>query len=117
MEDDVALSAWSPKYRDVVTPVKAGARNLAFCMTLRPEEWRSCPFAPFPKRRGQEIFLVQGYPNSAKSWAGALCYDIQSVLLMNPIITLTTDFGTCDGFVAEMKGKILGINPHRGSWM
>ncbi len=55
---------------------------------------------------------MQGYPNSAKSWAGALCYDIQSVLLMNPIITLTTDFGTCDGFVAQMKGKILGINPH-----
>ncbi len=31
---------------------------------------------------------------------------------MNPIITLTTDFGTCDGFVAQMKGKILGISPH-----
>jgi S-adenosyl-L-methionine hydrolase (adenosine-forming) len=31
---------------------------------------------------------------------------------MYPIITLTTDFGTCDGFVAQMKGKILGINPH-----
>jgi S-adenosyl-L-methionine hydrolase (adenosine-forming) len=31
---------------------------------------------------------------------------------MDPIVTLTTDFGTCDGFVAQMKGKILGINPH-----
>lgn len=30
---------------------------------------------------------------------------------MNPIITLTTDFGTRDGFVAQMKGVILGLNP------
>ncbi len=28
-----------------------------------------------------------------------------------PIITLTTDFGCADGFVAAMKGVILGINP------
>jgi S-adenosyl-L-methionine hydrolase (adenosine-forming) len=27
------------------------------------------------------------------------------------VITLTTDFGTRDGFVAQMKGVILGINP------
>jgi S-adenosyl-L-methionine hydrolase (adenosine-forming) len=27
------------------------------------------------------------------------------------LITLTTDFGTRDGFVAQMKGVILGINP------
>lgn len=31
---------------------------------------------------------------------------------MRPIITLTTDFGTRDGFVGVMKGVILGINPH-----
>ncbi len=30
---------------------------------------------------------------------------------MNRIITLTTDFGTRDGFVAAMKGVILSINP------
>jgi S-adenosyl-L-methionine hydrolase (adenosine-forming) len=30
---------------------------------------------------------------------------------MCPIITLTTDFGTRDGYVAQMKGVILGINP------
>jgi len=30
---------------------------------------------------------------------------------MNPIIALTTDFGTQDGFVGQMKGVILGINP------
>lgn len=30
---------------------------------------------------------------------------------MNAIITLTTDFGTSDGYVAAMKGVILGINP------
>lgn len=28
-----------------------------------------------------------------------------------PIITLTTDFGTRDSYVAQMKGVILGINP------
>lgn len=30
---------------------------------------------------------------------------------MNSIITLTTDFGTRDGFVGQMKGVIMGINP------
>jgi S-adenosylmethionine hydrolase len=30
---------------------------------------------------------------------------------MSAIITLTTDFGLCDAYVAEMKGVILGINP------
>ncbi|MEE8318972.1 MAG: SAM-dependent chlorinase/fluorinase [Dehalococcoidales bacterium] len=30
---------------------------------------------------------------------------------MSGIITLTTDFGTADGYVAAMKGVILGINP------
>lgn len=30
---------------------------------------------------------------------------------MNPIITFTTDFGTRDGYVGQMKGVILGINP------
>lgn len=30
---------------------------------------------------------------------------------MQSTITLTTDFGTRDGFVAQMKGVILGINP------
>lgn len=30
---------------------------------------------------------------------------------MPPIITLTSDFGTRDGFTAQMKGVILGINP------
>jgi hypothetical protein len=29
-----------------------------------------------------------------------------------PIITLTTDFGLADGYVAAMKGVILGIAPH-----
>ncbi len=29
-----------------------------------------------------------------------------------PIITLTTDFGLDDSYVAEVKGVILGINPH-----
>lgn len=31
---------------------------------------------------------------------------------MNPLITLTTDFGLSDGFVGAMKGVILSINPH-----
>jgi S-adenosyl-L-methionine hydrolase (adenosine-forming) len=30
---------------------------------------------------------------------------------MSPLITLTTDFGTRDGYVAQMKGVLLGINP------
>lgn len=30
----------------------------------------------------------------------------------NGIITLLTDFGSCDGYVAIMKGVILGIAPH-----
>ncbi|HXX59515.1 MAG TPA: SAM-dependent chlorinase/fluorinase, partial [Dehalococcoidales bacterium] len=30
---------------------------------------------------------------------------------MGKIITLTTDFGLCDAYVAEMKGVILGIDP------
>jgi S-adenosylmethionine hydrolase len=30
---------------------------------------------------------------------------------MNPVITLTTDFGTDEPYVAVMKGVILGINP------
>jgi S-adenosylmethionine hydrolase len=30
---------------------------------------------------------------------------------MAPIITLTTDFGTADGYVASMKGVILRLNP------
>ena len=30
---------------------------------------------------------------------------------MGAIITLTTDFGTADGYVAAMKGVVLGINP------
>lgn len=30
---------------------------------------------------------------------------------MSSLITLTTDFGTRDGYVAQMKGVILGINP------
>ena len=30
---------------------------------------------------------------------------------MRPIITLTTDFGTADGYVASMKGLILSIEP------
>lgn len=31
--------------------------------------------------------------------------------IKTPMITLTTDFGTRDGFVGAMKGKILSINP------
>jgi hypothetical protein len=31
--------------------------------------------------------------------------------MADPIITLTTDFGTCSPFVAAMKGVILAINP------
>ncbi len=30
---------------------------------------------------------------------------------MRSVITLTSDFGLCDGYVASMKGVILGINP------
>jgi len=30
---------------------------------------------------------------------------------MSAVITLTTDFGLADGYVAAMKGVILGINP------
>jgi len=30
---------------------------------------------------------------------------------LRPVITITTDFGTRDGFVAQMKGVILRINP------
>jgi S-adenosyl-L-methionine hydrolase (adenosine-forming) len=30
---------------------------------------------------------------------------------MSRVITLTTDFGTSDGYVASMKGVILGVNP------
>lgn len=33
---------------------------------------------------------------------------------MASLITITTDFGTRDGFVAQMKGVILGINPAVG---
>ena len=29
-----------------------------------------------------------------------------------PIITLLTDFGVSDSYVAQMKGMILGINPN-----
>jgi hypothetical protein len=29
-----------------------------------------------------------------------------------PLITLTTDFGTRDGYAAQMKGVVLGINPN-----
>lgn len=32
--------------------------------------------------------------------------------MAGPIITLTTDFGTADGFVGALKGVILGINPN-----
>ncbi len=31
---------------------------------------------------------------------------------MKSVITLTTDFGTCDGFVGQVKGVILSINPN-----
>ena len=31
--------------------------------------------------------------------------------MRNPVITLLTDFGTRDHYVASMKGVILGINP------
>ena len=31
--------------------------------------------------------------------------------MSHPIITLLTDFGTKDHYVASMKGVILGINP------
>jgi S-adenosyl-L-methionine hydrolase (adenosine-forming) len=31
--------------------------------------------------------------------------------MSRPIMTLTTDFGTSDSYVAQMKGVILGINP------
>lgn len=31
--------------------------------------------------------------------------------MSRPLITLTTDFGTSDSYVAQMKGVILGINP------
>ena len=31
--------------------------------------------------------------------------------MRNPVITLTTDFGTDDTYVAIVKGVILGINP------
>jgi hypothetical protein len=31
--------------------------------------------------------------------------------MQSPIITLTTDFGTCDPYVAEMKGVIYTLNP------
>lgn len=34
-----------------------------------------------------------------------------SVFATNGILTLTTDFGTQDGYVAAMKGVMLGINP------
>ena len=30
---------------------------------------------------------------------------------MGAVITLTTDFGLADGYVAAMKGVVLGINP------
>ena len=30
---------------------------------------------------------------------------------MSRVVTLTTDFGISDGYVASMKGVILGINP------
>ncbi|HSA58101.1 MAG TPA: SAM-dependent chlorinase/fluorinase [bacterium] len=31
--------------------------------------------------------------------------------MVNPLITLTTDFGTADGYVGAVKGSILSINP------
>jgi len=33
------------------------------------------------------------------------------ILVMGSVITLTTDFGTKDGFVGQMKGVVLKINP------
>jgi S-adenosylmethionine hydrolase len=45
----------------------------------------------------------------------AECFNLYSFLLAlamaNPIITLTTDFGRADTYVAQMKGVILSINP------
>ncbi|MCA1962013.1 MAG: SAM-dependent chlorinase/fluorinase [Desulfomonile sp.] len=38
-------------------------------------------------------------------------YNTRSQLKLEAPITITTDFGTRDGFVAQMKGVILGINP------
>ncbi len=37
--------------------------------------------------------------------------EIRKRMLETDLITLITDFGTQDGFVAQMKGIILGINP------
>ncbi len=38
-------------------------------------------------------------------------HELQRGLMKNPIITLVTDFGTRDHYVASMKGVILKINP------
>jgi S-adenosyl-L-methionine hydrolase (adenosine-forming) len=44
---------------------------------------------------------------------GLLHCKLNGRLAMNrSLITLTTDFGTRDGFVGQMKGVILAINPH-----
>ncbi len=38
-------------------------------------------------------------------------FSLEGWAAMSRVITLTTDFGTSDGYVASMKGVILGINP------
>jgi S-adenosylmethionine hydrolase len=35
---------------------------------------------------------------------------------MRPLITLLTDFGTADGYVAEVKGVLLSLAPEATWW-
>ncbi len=50
-------------------------------------------------------------PDNGKVLPG--CKQISNGMNNSPrIITLTTDFGTCDAYVGVMKGVILGINPN-----
>ncbi len=52
--------------------------------------------------------MVGARPSSAKRLH---LYKVRFKGQVEQVITLTTDFGTRDGFVAQMKGVLLGINP------
>jgi len=55
--------------------------------------------------------VVDHYPAPASAHISTPDPRPSSLLDMRPIITLLTDFGTADGYVAEMKGVILSLAP------
>src|SRR5204862_2606554 len=63
------------------------------------------------KRRGEPEKLDSGLPVSRSQRRGTGVPPVALSFQKSPIITLLTDFGTSDYFVAAMKGVILSINP------